>query len=138
MGVTDFAGVGADCGARRPRPRASARADRYPPSALKVLIGSTVATVFAVDDVQLQMRTRGAAKIALARQVAIYLAHTGCSLSLTEAGRMFGRDRTTAAHACRVIERRRDDQSFDRALGLLETVVRILSWPREVECSWHA
>ena len=59
-------------------------------------------------------------EVALARQVAMYLAHVVCGLTLTDTGRLFGRDRTTVAHACCVIEDRRDDPLFDRALDLLE------------------
>ena len=67
--------------------------------------------------------------MALARQVAMYLAHVGCGLSLTETGRLFERDRTTVAHACGVIEDRRDDPIFDRALDLLEWAVPALTTP---------
>jgi len=49
------------------------------------------------------------------------------SLSLTATGRLFGRDRTTAAHACTVVEDRRDDPLFDRALDLLEWAVSALA-----------
>jgi len=113
-------------------------AGRSPPDALQAQIGATVANVFSIDATELMLPTRGKARVALARQVAIYLAHTGCGLSLTAAGGLFERDRTTARHACRVIEQRRDNASFDRAIGLLEVVVRIMSWPREVECPRHA
>jgi hypothetical protein len=40
-------------------------------------------------------------------------------MSLTEVGAMFGRDRTTVAHACLRVEYRRDDPNFDRALDVL-------------------
>lgn len=104
---------------------------RSPPAALRAEIGRTVARVFEVDAELLGLPTRGQARVALARQVAMYLAHTGCGLTLTEAGCLFDRDRTTAAHACAVVERRRDQPTFDRAIALLETIVRIISWPRE-------
>lgn len=68
--------------------------------------------------------------MALARQTAMYLAHVGCSLSLTEVGTLFERDRTTVAHACALIEDRRDNPDFDRALELLERAVRALHMPR--------
>ena len=60
----------------------------------------------------------------------------GCGLSLTETGRLFQRDRTTVAHACGVIEDRRDDPIFDRALDLLEWAVPALTqrstlWPSQ-------
>jgi chromosomal replication initiation ATPase DnaA len=81
-----------------------------------------------VASTDLRGSTRGRAKVALARQVAMYLAHVGCGLSLTETGRLFGRDRTTVAHACGVIEDRRDDPLFDRALDLLEWALPSLAW----------
>jgi hypothetical protein len=46
---------------------------------------------------------------------------------LTDTGRLFGRDRTTVAHACGVIEDKRDDPLFDRALDLLEWAVPSLA-----------
>ena len=49
----------------------------------------------------------------------MYLAHVCCGMTLTEVGAMFGRDRTTVAHACLRVEYRRDDPSFDRALDVL-------------------
>ena len=58
----------------------------------------------------------------------MYLAHVACGLSLTEAGALFGRDRTTVSHACQVVEERREDPEFDRALQLLENVTRVLMY----------
>jgi hypothetical protein len=49
----------------------------------------------------------------------MYLAHVAFRLSLTEVGELFGRDRTTVAHACGVIEDLRDDEIIDRALTVL-------------------
>lgn len=90
-------------------------------------IGAAVAQVFGVDAAALDTETRGRAEVALARQVAMYLAHVACGMSLTDVGRMFSRDRTTVAHACAVIEDRRDDKVFDRAIELLEMVVSALA-----------
>ena len=78
-----------------------------------------VTHVFGVEHQALGHVTRGVARTALARQVAMYLAHVACGLTLTDAGRLFGRDRTTVAHACLIVEDRRDDPLFDRALDLL-------------------
>jgi chromosomal replication initiation ATPase DnaA len=50
----------------------------------------------------------------------MYLAHVAFGLSLTEAGQLFGRDRSTAAHACRLMESRRDDPRMDTLLVRLE------------------
>ena len=90
-------------------------------------IEEAVVRVFGVRSEDLNRMTRGRANVALARQVAMYLAHVACGLSLTDTGRLFGRDRTTVAHACGVIEDRRDDPAFDRALDLLEWVVPSLT-----------
>ena len=68
---------------------------------------------------------RGGAPIALARQVAMYLAHVGCALTLTEAARLYHRDRTTAAYACFIVEERRENPLFDRVIELLEQTARL-------------
>jgi chromosomal replication initiation ATPase DnaA len=54
----------------------------------------------------------------------MYLAHVACAASLAAVGRTFGRDRTTAGHACRRIEDRRDDFAFDALVASLENYVR--------------
>jgi len=57
---------------------------------------------------------------ARARQLAMYLSHVVLGRSLTEIGDAFGRDRTTVAHACAVIEDLRDDPAFDAEVSALE------------------
>ena len=39
---------------------------------------------------------------------------------MAEAGALFGRDRTTVAHACAVIEDRRENPRFDEMVAALE------------------
>lgn len=90
-------------------------------------IEQAVVQVFGVRRDDLRRLSRGRAKVALARQVAMYLAHVACGLTLTNTGKLFDRDRTTVAHACGVIEDRRDDPHFDRALDLLEWAVPALA-----------
>ena len=85
-----------------------------------------VSRVFGVDHGALAHVTRGIARNALARQVAMYLAHVACGLTLTNSGLLFGRDRTTVAHACIIVEDRRDDPLFDRALDLLGWAVPVM------------
>ena len=65
---------------------------------------------------------RGPAHVAAARQLAMYLANTMLGRTLTEVGAIFGRDRTTVAYACRLVEDRRDedDPGFDAELARLE------------------
>jgi chromosomal replication initiation ATPase DnaA len=93
-----------------------------------------VATVFGVDLEDLRAPTRGSASAAFARQVAMYLAHVVCGLSMTEVGMLFARDRTTVAHACGVVEDSRDDLDLDVRLGHLEravsSLIDALAWRR--------
>ncbi len=63
---------------------------------------------------------RGTKAAALARQIAMYLAHTRLKLTYTEAGRAFGRDRTTVAYACRRIEESREKTHIDSLVDLIE------------------
>ncbi|MDP2123671.1 MAG: helix-turn-helix domain-containing protein [Parvibaculum sp.] len=80
---------------------------------------AVVARAWRLPLQDLKAPTRRRAPVALARQVAMYLTHVIFGVSLSEVGRLFGRDRTTAAHACRTIEDRRDDPDFDRLLDVL-------------------
>jgi chromosomal replication initiation ATPase DnaA len=88
-----------------------------------------VAATFAVPLAALRGQSRGCARAAFARQSAMYLAHVVFGLTCADVGRLFGRDRTTAAHACRVIEDRREDPFFDAVLTALEASCGA---PREV------
>ena len=91
-----------------------------PHAAIRDGIVAVLAAVFSIPAETFQQSTRGHAASAFARQTAMYLAHTGFGLSYSDAGRLFNRDRTTAAHACRVVEDRRDDPKVDRLLQNLE------------------
>ena len=84
------------------------------------LIAITVAAAFAVPLAELRARTRRPPTVAFARQSAMYLAHIVFGLTLTDIGRAFGRDRTTAAYACELVENRRDDPVLDAAIEALE------------------
>ena len=95
-----------------------------PPRCAREIIHAAVSAAFTVPVRELRANTRRRAPIALARQSAMYLAHVTFGLSFTEVGRTFGRDRTTAAHACRWIEDRRADRGLDRTLAELEHALR--------------
>lgn len=75
---------------------------------------------------QLLAGSRCRARVARARQLAMYLAHVMLSHSLTTVGEAFGRDRTTVSHACALIEDMRDDPLFDADVSRLEAELE--SW----------
>ncbi len=87
------------------------------------------AYTFGVPVDTLNGPTRGGAEAAFVRQVAMYLAHIAFEMSLARVGAAFGRDRSTAAHACHVVEDRRDDRAFDALLDEMETGLRALPLP---------
>ena len=94
-------------------------------------LGGIVADAFDVAADELRAPSRGPAQVALARQCAMYLGRVLFSLNYSEVGQAFRRDRTTAAHACRVIESHRDDPAFDAMLRALETLCAGLDAARE-------
>lgn len=110
-----------------PFPSSSVTASRFvqPPassSARRVCeqVFAEVARDFAIDRNVLSAPSRGSPHVALARQTAMYLAHTSFSISFGQIGRACGRDRTTVAHACRCIEEKRECPVFDERLRRLE------------------
>ncbi|MEQ1933493.1 MAG: helix-turn-helix domain-containing protein [Fimbriimonadaceae bacterium] len=84
------------------------------------LTALAVSAAFAVPAREVVARSRRSSAAAFARQSAMYLAHVSFGLSFSEVGRGFGRDRTTASHACKLIEDRRDDPAVDALLASLE------------------
>ncbi|MEM9329954.1 MAG: helix-turn-helix domain-containing protein [Pseudomonadota bacterium] len=85
-----------------------------------------VAVAFELDPDALLKPQRGSAKIARSRQVSCYLLHTSLSLPLVEIGKIFGKDRTTIGHACRLVEDLRDEPSFDDRIVELEKTIRLV------------
>ncbi|MGE5535835.1 MAG: helix-turn-helix domain-containing protein [Acidobacteriota bacterium] len=83
---------------------------------------TVVAAALAVPLRELLAPTRRSPLAAFARQTSIYLAHVVLGWNYTELGRLFGRDRTTVAHACHVIEERRDDPAVETLLQSLEGI----------------
>ncbi len=59
-------------------------------------------------------------RVVLARQVAMYLVHVACGISLGRVAAAFGRDRSTVAYAIRALELRRDQPEFDNWVQALE------------------
>jgi chromosomal replication initiation ATPase DnaA len=95
------------------------------------LAQSAVAYAFNVEAEELIAPTRRSRKTAFARQAAMYLAHVAFELSLSRVGQAFGRDRSTAAHACHRIEDQRDNYAFDQHMDALEACLRSAPDPAE-------
>ena len=90
------------------------------------IVTAAVAAAFTIPIGELRTPERRSARAAFARQSAMYLAHVTFGLNYSEVARAFGRDRTTAAHACQLIEDRRDDPAVDAVLGSLEDACGML------------
>jgi chromosomal replication initiation ATPase DnaA len=89
-------------------------------AALARLAEVAVAAVTRLPAQSLRSASRGRQPVALARQMAMYLAHVAFGLSFTRIGICFGRDRTTVRHACALIEDHRDDPALELALTAIE------------------
>ena len=109
---------------RSPVPASYSPADLTPPEERCREIVAHIAPEFGVRPADVESGTRGSQQAAFARQVAMYLAHVGFGLGFATVGVCFQRDRTTVAHACRVVEDRRDDIWFDCRMAALELACR--------------
>ena len=76
--------------------------------------------ILSSDGVQLRRNSRRTT--VHVRQIAMYVCHVALQLSFAEIGAAFGRDRTTVAHACNVVEDRRDDRAFDDFVATIERI----------------
>lgn len=92
--------------------------------AVAALITQVVAFSTGVGADEIAAGGRSRSDAARARQIAMYLAHTALSWPLWRVGQAFGRDRTTAGHACGIVEELRDDPLFDDRLEALETCLK--------------
>lgn len=63
------------------------------------------------------------------RQIAMYLSHVVLSVPYGTIAVAFGRDRSTVAHSCAVVEDRRDDKAYDRFVERCERCVNAVFQP---------
>ncbi len=110
-----------------------ARQDNRADVSRAAFIMDLVAMATGIPAAQIACRTRNHARAARARQVAMYLAYIAYGWPLARVGTAFARDRTTAGHACRLIEEMRDDAAFDARLEALETCLRAAPDPQAVK-----
>lgn len=84
------------------------------------LVMAAVALEFGIPDVEVYSRTKGNSRSSFARQIAMYLTHIVYEINLSRVARTFSRDRSTASHACKVVEESRDDPIIDEKIQRLE------------------
>lgn len=90
------------------------------------LVVHVVATATGMEPQAIFAPDRNGASAARARQIAMYLAHTGLDWTQARTGVAFGRDRSTVCHACARVEDLREDPAFDARLCGLEDWLRAL------------
>ena len=90
------------------------------------LVIEVVALVTRIDPREIMTETRNAAPAARARQIAMYLAHTGLNWTQARTGSAFGRDRSTVGYACTRVEDLRENPAFDARMGGLERWLQAL------------
>lgn len=102
-------------------PNAFSKRKLFPP--IPGLSIAAAAAASGVPAASLAAPDRGRARIARARQYAVYLHHVALGASLSACARQFRRDRATMRHACAVIENLRDAPRFDLAAARMERAV---------------
>lgn len=83
-----------------------------------------LSALFNISGCDLRSNSRCEQAVARVRQIGMYVVHVTLGMSMTQVGRVFGRDRSTVAHACHLIEDMREDTDFDRIVHMVETVIR--------------
>ena len=96
------------------------------------LSAGLVAYAFDLSAEGILSEQRGSSDVSRARQVAMYLAHVGLGMSLARVGIAFGRDRSTVAYACHLVEEFRDDPEFDTWIEKLEMGLSVVAGLREI------
>lgn len=91
---------------------------------MAAFIASLVALTSDVAARDIASRARCGQAVSRARQIAIYLAHVTLAWPLARVAFAFGRDRTTAGNAVRVVEELRDDPVMDAHLADMEACIR--------------
>ena len=91
------------------------------------LVVRLVSNSHDLEETAVMDTSRGSSEISRARQIAMYLLHTSLSIPYGTIAKLFGRDRTTVAHACRTIEDLRDIPASDDAILKLEGILELLA-----------
>lgn len=81
-----------------------------------------VSAMFNVSSKELRKPGRASVPVTRVRQIAMYICHCICGLTMTDVGKGFGRDRTTVMYACHMVEDMRDNCEFDRIITKVERI----------------
>lgn len=84
------------------------------------LVIAAVGLEFGIPHTLIDNRTKGTSRAAFGRQLAMYLLNVVYDVNLSRVARVFNRDRSTASHACHVIEDHREDPVLDAKISRLE------------------
>ncbi len=99
-----------------------------------VIVDELVARTYRMPRTALYADTRCRKTIAFARQVAMYLAHVSLSYPLKQIAGHYGRDRTTVAYACRVVEDRREEEETELLVNSLESALETMMLITPLTC----
>ena len=128
--VAGFSGVPVPSYARQPGMRVPSRLALGSKPACELATRLSAAH-YEVPQADLLATPRGSRRVSRARHVAIYLAHVTLGLPLAGVALQFGRDRSTAAYACRLVEDMRERPDFDVAVATLEIAAKTLTGREE-------
>jgi chromosomal replication initiation ATPase DnaA len=96
---------------------------RFASNATQQQLLDAVSRATGVPPIAILGSTRGPADAAFARQLVMYLLHTGLGRSYDDTAALVGRNRKTVSHACAVVEDLRDEPDFDADLTAIEELL---------------
>lgn len=99
-----------------------------------VIVDELVARTYRMPRSALYADTRCRKTVAFARQVAMYLSHVALSYPLKDIAGHYGRDRTTVAYACRVVEDRREEEETELLINSLESALETMMLITPLSC----
>ena len=105
-----------------PRPPLSTLRETRPERVICQSVRLMTAEFLFVSGDRIGMRRERRRLACHVRQIAMYVCHVALQMRMTTIGEGFGRDRSTVAHACAVVEDRRDDRDFDEFVAAIERI----------------
>lgn len=96
------------------------------------LVAHLVGYALGLRSIDIMARDRGTRTVAKGRQLAMYLAHVSLGWSIARVANAFERDRSTVAHACQIVEHKRDEPAFDQWMSEMEdSLLRVVPLARK-------